>query len=459
MKKWLILLLVVAAVVATWWYIRTYSRFTPEANRPKFGKLTRGDITVPITAAGLIEPEQRLEVKSKASGEIIELRVAEGDYVREGDVLAVLKRDDEARNVDRAKAELDRTKALLAQAREGPPKADASIASSQARIKELVAQSTMTEFELNKIRDLRENQIDYSRQQEVEAEARHAMVLAQIEAARAALTTAESSKKEAEANVQGLEASVQAAEKTLEDAEERLEETTIVSKHNAIVTDVLVEKGMLIQSGTTSLTGGTIVMILADVSTKKVIARVDEADYGRVLDISPVTARPDMPGLRDAALKGAEDIATRSGDVTLLVDAFPDEEFTGQITRVEPQGKLNAGASVIQFDVQVEITDDQRYKLPLGAQAQVEFTVESALNVLRVPAEAVMTYMDQRGVWVKVPEGEGVDGSDRRFVPARFGITDGANTEIIEVRGTPALKEGDEVFTRLPREPKRDEES
>jgi hypothetical protein len=127
--------------------------------------------------------------------------------------------------------------------------------------------------------------------------------------------------------------------------------------------------------------------------------------------------------------------------------------FAGRIERVEPQGKLNAGSSIIQFDVHVEITDEQRQKLPLGAQAQVEFTVESAVGVLRVPAEAVMTHQNQRGVWLKVPPDASTgDEWGKRFVPCRFGISDGEFTQVIAALGNEKLSQGAQVYTRLPRE-------
>jgi multidrug efflux pump subunit AcrA (membrane-fusion protein) len=135
------------------------------------------------------------------------------------------------------------------------------------------------------------------------------------------------------------------------------------------------------------------------------------------------------------------------------VDAFPDDEFEGRIDRVEPQGRLNSGSSIIQFDVHVWITDPKQQKLPLGAQAQVEFTVESATNALLVPAEAVKSHDGQRGVWIKVPPASGSqDEFGKRFVPCRFGISDSEKTEVVGVGGGGSLPEGTEVYTKLPQE-------
>jgi multidrug efflux pump subunit AcrA (membrane-fusion protein) len=178
---------------------------------------------------------------------------------------------------------------------------------------------------------------------------------------------------------------------------------------------------------------------------------VDESDYGRVLNISPVTALPEMPGLRQTVASGDEELARRSGRVTLTVDAFPEETFEGVIERVEPQGKLSQGSAIIQYDVHVAVTDENVRKLPLGAQAQVEFTIESAPNALRVPSEAVRNHQGQRGVWIVVdPEPGSRAKWGQKFVACRFGITDGEFTQVTAVLGDFQLKPGLRVYTKLP---------
>lgn len=454
MRKWIIVLVVLALVVVGWFFGRQYV-MRPRWAQPKFGLVTHGDIRVPITAAGLIHANQVIEVKSEASGRIVSVPVVEGTMVHAGTEVVVLDPDDEQRAVERAKAEFDRADALLTQARVAVERAEVSIASAKTRLEEIAAQGEVVAFELEKIeRTLSEGKLNiYSDQQVHDIRAQYRMNQAQQEAARIAIRSAELSKQDAEAAVRSQEAVVQSARKTLEDAQKRLTETTVIAPQDAIVTEVYVRPGMLVQSATQGFTGGTPLMTLADVSKKKVIARLDEADYGRVLNVSPIDALPDMPELRAAAQQDAKQIEQRTGNVKITVDAFPDVEFAGRIERVEPQGKLNAGSSIIQFDVHVEITDPQRHMLPLGAQAQVEFTVESATNALLVPAEAVKSFEDKRGVYLKVPPERG-SGEDfgKRFVACRFGISDGERTQVLAVLDGEPLPDGAEVYTKLPQE-------
>ncbi len=454
MKKWILLAMVMALIGAVWYYVRTTVRFTPESAKPKFGKITRGDIRVPISASGLIEANKQIIIKSKASGEVIEIAVAPGDFVRKDDTLVVLKKDDEQRRLVQAQAGLTRVRALLAQAKVAVERARENIISAQSRVEELRHNGELIDIDL----DFAEKHPKAFNVKDIATfRLRRKIVDAQIRSAEASVKIAQAALKDAQQNVIIQQAAVEEATKQVEDAQERLSETTIVAPQDAIVTEVRVTEGMLVQSATQGFTGGTPVMTLADVSKLKVLARVDESDIGRVLDISPVDALPELPGLREAVQEDKEALEQRSGIVTLTVDAFPEETFEGRIERVEPQGQLNTGAAVIQFNVHVIVTDENRSKLPLGTQAQVEFTVESATDALLVPAEAVMTYQDQRGIWVKTkPPAGSRETWGKKFLPCQFGITDGDKTQLVRtLGGNPMPKAGVEVFTRLPQTKKR----
>jgi hypothetical protein len=102
----------------------------------------------------------------------------------------------------------------------------------------------------------------------------------------------------------------------------------------------------------------------------------------------------------------------------------------------------------------VAITDPNAHKLPLGAQAQVEFTVESAKDALLVPAEAVKSHpnqMDQRGIYVECPPEPGSNEQwGKKFIHCRLGITDGQNTQVVEALGGEKIEVGQKVYTKLP---------
>ncbi len=453
MKKWILIVIVLAAVGGTWWYVRENVRVTLPGEEPKLEKIVRADVRVPITAAGLIEPIQRIEYKPLASGEIIDIKVKSGDYVKVGDELVLIKRDDEERNVARAADVVNRGKAALERARVAALTAKANIISAKSRVDELVQSARRTQFELKKQQGLFEREIS-SDQDLMLAQTADEANKAQLIAAQAAVENAEYAERDAKEAVKIQELALAEAEKDVKEAELRLVETRVISRHDAVITDVKVEKGMVVQSGRSAF-GGTSLLTMAVVSKLVVKTRVDEADYGKVTNVSPLDALPKIPGLREALSKvegqeAAAEMQRRGGSVVITVDAFPDKKFEGRIELVEPQGKLNTGASVIQFDVQVEITDPSRSLLPLGTQAQVEFTVESEKDVLTVPADAVKQDRGVKGVYIK-----GASGRDAkpRFVKSRFGITDGSVTHLVGALSedeADLLKEGVEVYTKLP---------
>lgn len=456
MKKWLLLLFGALAVVAVWYAVRTYVRVDPPWAKPQFGAVSIGDITVPVLASGLIEPYQRIEIKSEASGEVVDTPVNPGDFVHKDQVLLQIKEVDEQRNTDRAAAEKDRIEALLEQAKVGVTQAEQEVHTAEAQIAQLEGECQIVEYEYNKVKDDPKN---FSPQQLNDAKARLDINRAQHKAARATLEIRKLQVENARSNVKLQEAALRAATKTYDDAVERLRKTTIKSRYDAIVTDVFVKRGMLIQSATQGFTGGTRVMELADVSRIIVRAKIDESEYGRILSIAPPDALPDRPGMRDDARSQVESGGQRSGAVTLTVDAFRDKKFAGQIERLEPQGKQTAGSTVIQFDVQVLVTDPEAHLLPLGAQAQVEFTIDKAEKVLRVPSEAIMRHRDQSGVWIKTDPPPGSElRYGKKFVPVRLGISDNEFTEIREVLGGGELKDGQQVYTKLPREAEKEED-
>ena len=91
---------------------------------------------VAVEAAGIIEPFLTVEVKSKASGEILRLHVDVGDDVQRGDLLAEVDPRDVRNDHNQAQADLEVAEARL------------EIAEAQLRrSEELLAAEVITEQE------------------------------------------------------------------------------------------------------------------------------------------------------------------------------------------------------------------------------------------------------------------------------------------------------------------------
>jgi HlyD family secretion protein len=185
----------------------------------------RASINVSVGSSGVVEPLATVEVKSKASGEVLELFVETGDYVEEG---ALLVRIDPRTVSNR-----------LAQA-------EAGLKAAQSR-----------------------RQISVSQMERAERLIKNG-TLTKADHEQAALELAN-----AEAQVVSAEVEVENARIAVDDTEIRAPVTgTVIVKP--------VEKGQVISSPTQNFSGGTILMSMADLSAVQIRALIDETDIGKV---------------------------------------------------------------------------------------------------------------------------------------------------------------------------------
>ena len=215
-----------------------------ETTAPLYGTATveRGDIRVIVGSAGVVEPLAAVEVKSKASGEVLELLVETGDHVKAGDLMVRIDPRTVRNRLNQAEAELK-----AAQSRR-------TISASQMRRAEsLVAQGTFTETDFEQ---------------------------AALELANA-------------------EAQVVSADVAVENARIAVDDTEIRAPVDGAIIEKPVEKGQVISSPTQDFGGGTLLLKMADLSAVQVRALIDETDIGKVSAGMPaavtVAAYPNQP--------------------------------------------------------------------------------------------------------------------------------------------------------------------
>src|SRR5687767_12326329 len=91
--------LVVAGVIST-------SRSKADIDPSKLAAVERGDIARSVVATGKVQPQTKVEVKSKASGIVKRLHADYGDHVAEGQVLVELDKEELQARVREAQAML-----------------------------------------------------------------------------------------------------------------------------------------------------------------------------------------------------------------------------------------------------------------------------------------------------------------------------------------------------------------
>ncbi len=264
----------------------------------------RRDIVVTSEANGAIEPIVVVEVRSKASGMITDMPVETGTYVKPGALLAQIDTQTVQKQYRQAAADLN---------------------SSQAQLEVATAQKKRSDEMLA------------------------AKVITPQENEQARLTY-----ESAQASVVRQQANLDIAAQALADATVR-----------AVATGTIIEKdvqvGQIIQSSTNSVSGGTTLLKMADLTHVRMRAYFNETDIGNI--------RPNEPA-------------------TVTVDAFPDRRFEGKVEKIEPQAVVQQGVTMFPVLVNLENFDGA---LRPGMNGEVSALVDQRVGAIAVPNDALKT--------------------------------------------------------------------
>lgn len=331
----------VAAVVVLVWF----NPFAADPAPPRLVTVTRGELVEAASLSGKVEANAQVEVKSRASGEVIEIAVKVGDLVKAGDLLVKLDPADETRAVSQAEAALQSAQARLSRAQ------------AALNIAQLQAAEAKAKYDA-RVKD-----------------ASDVISKEELRIARSNWEIAEGNVKSLQSDVQSSEAELRSAQLNLDQAELRLSETTIVAPIAATVLKINVEKGTIIASGISNIGGGTALLTLGDLSALTVVGALDEADVGRV---------------------------DEGQQVQIRVDAWPRRAFSGVVDTLSPLGVETS--NIVTFDLDVRVTDKDFYLLRPGMNADLEVITGRHAGVLLVPVSAI--YSEGEQYYVLTAEGE-----------------------------------------------------
>lgn len=228
-----------------------------------------------IEASGIIEAISSVEIKSKASGEILFLGAEVGDFVNKGSVLGQIDQRTPKNILDQSKSDLEAAKVRLSNAE-----------SQYERGKELHEKGSISDK-------------DYEDIQENYAQAKSTLVRTEV---------------------------------TFENAKIALDDTVVRSPVTGTIISRTVEVGQVISSPTSAVGGGTLLMTMADLSKVRVRALVDEIDVGKVSIGQTVSIK--VAAYRDKEFFGivskVEPLARIEQNVTtfpVLIDINNDENL------------------------------------------------------------------------------------------------------------------------------------
>jgi len=325
-------------------------------------KAQKQDIKTTITATGTIEPVTQVEVGTQVSGIIDKIYVDYNSVVKKGQVIA----------------ELDKTNLV------------SELTSAQSNLANAQSNLTYQTANFNRYKTLYEKGLVSAND---------------FESARLTYQQAQATVKVQTQNVQK--------------AKTNLGYATITAPIDGVVLNRAVEEGQTVAS---SFSTPTLFTIAQDLTDMRVIANVDEADIGGIIE-----------GQR----------------VTFTVDAFPDDTFNGVVTQVRQEATTES--NVVTYEVVISAPNND-LKLKPGLTANVTVYTLEKNNVLTVPSKA-LRFMPSDKLLDKNQSIEDCESPQKvwkqegnvfKAYPVKVGITNGVLTEIIS-----GVNENDEILTEI----------
>lgn len=299
-------------------------------------------ITQIVSASGKIQPEVEVIMRPDVSGEIIELNVSEGDFVRKNDLLIRIKPDIYQARIDEINASLLTQKARLEQAK-----------------------STLIEAES-----------EFKQQKKL-----HDRDLTSESAFVSARTQYESQ----QANLEAAKYQVQSVEAQIQQAKEELKKTIIRAPKDGTVSKLAVEQGERVLGNTQSM--GTEMMRIADMNHMEVQVEVNEND---IVNVSlGDTANIQVDAYPERTFKG---VVTEIANSALISGQGTSEQVTNYEVkiRVATPHNLDMAAADLEKRVPVELGKEEfSPNFKPGMSGTVDIQSETVRQVVAIPIQAV----------------------------------------------------------------------
>jgi len=414
-KKILIILMLAGAASGGAYYWQRDHK-DPSAAGPKTStaKVERGRISMEVATTGRIVANLDVDIKCKASGQVIYLPYDVSDPVTSGTVIIELDPVDELRVVKQAEVGLTASKAKLVQAKQSLQVAERTLKTEQERaqsaLKSAEAREADARAKADRMQALLEKKL--ASQEEYETVKTVAVsAVTDLETAKVKieeLKTQEMALELKRQDVKLAETEVDSDEIQLSIQNQRLKDTRVFAPLDGVLAARTVQIGQIIASGVSNVGGGTTILTISDLSHIFVLASVDESDIGKVQ-----VGQPAM----------------------ITADAFPSVTFMGKVVRIATRG-VNT-TNVVTFEVKIEVTSENKQMLKPEMTTNIEIVAARKEDVPLIPADAISRRMGKETVLVMKDDGT----SEPR--PVQIGINDGFRAEVLS-----GLEEGETVVIR-----------
>ncbi|HXL01768.1 MAG TPA: efflux RND transporter periplasmic adaptor subunit [Candidatus Atribacteria bacterium] len=368
---------------------------TGTANIPTV-KATRGTIQQTVSELGTLEPQNRVELKSDVSGEVVKIFAWAGEKVQKDQPLLQLDSTKLETSLQKAKAQLKSAQADLKKLLAKPTEVELRQAEAQLKEAQIAYQSAQKTLaknqELFKSGGISQEALEQSKN---DVELREVLYLSAQAQFRDVKDGADPE------DIEKLEAQIEQIEADIESIESDLEKCTFKSPIDGTLLVVDPEEG-------DSIISEQRVIAIGDLSTMKVKILINEIDVPEVK-------------------KGQKAIVT--------LDAFPGQQFEGEVTSVAPEGEIVD--NIVAFETTIELPNPDNILLS-GMTAEAEIIIKSKDNAILIPLEALEEKGGKAWVLVKGPDGQPTQKE------VKVGLRNDTQVEIEE-----GLEENEEVFLSL----------
>ncbi len=302
-------------------------------------------VTESVTASGQVYPEYEIKISPDISGEVIELRVEEGDSVTRGQILArvyadiyALQRDEAAARVSQSQANVSNSQAALGAQKAAVEQAQQAYDRNKKLYEEkVISKAEFEQFETN-------------------------------------LSTAKANYNASLQNIRSLQAGSRSAQTGLRSANTNLGRTTLTAPMSGVVSSLKIKQGERVVG--TAQMAGTEMMTIADMSTLELRVDVGENDIVKV-DVGD--------------------------NAEIEVDAYNDRKFKGIVTKIASSVKSAGGGAtndVTNYEVRIRIdknsyadlvdpANPKNFPFRPGMNARADIKTKRKDNVVTVPIAAV----------------------------------------------------------------------
>jgi HlyD family secretion protein len=368
-----------------------------------------------VTESGTIQPTIEVPISPDISGEVVELYVKEGQVVKKGQLLAVIRPDN--------------YKSALEQAQASVNTANSDYMQAQAAIQQTQVNIAQDSVNVNRLQKLHKEKL-VSDQEMENAILKYNLSKSQYDASKYTIQSAFYRLKSSEAS--------------LKQSRQNLDRTSIYATMDGTITKLNVEAGQKVV-GTVQM-AGTEMMKIADLSSMEVVVDINENEI----------------------------VKLNTGDSAIVeVDAIRDKKFSGRVTDIAysaSRSGLGTTDQVTSFQVKVRINPASYSEMTTGStgpeatprmpfrpgmSALVEIYTDKVEDVVAIPLQAVTLHKDKKpeepkSGWGKpeAPKEEKkvetknqpilkevvfvFDNGKVKEIPVKLGIKDDTYVEILE---------------------------